>query len=478
MSAISNARWVSLSQGTRILTQVIGMTVLARLLQPHAYGLMAMAAIVTNLAYLFKDMGTSAAVIQAKEISRETASTIHWANLGLGVLICILILLAAPVMATVFREPGLADVLYMLAWVFPIVSFSVVHQALLERESKFAVVAKAEALAALIGLAVALGLAWQGAGVFSLVLQMIVSTVVSTAIILWNSEFKALRHWRREEFKSIAGFSGNLSLFNVVLYLSRNADSMIVGRLLGAQVLGAYSIAYRVMLFPVQNMSYVVSRALYPVMSRQQDNQGELARLYLKSVSFIAFLTAPLMGGLFALREPFVDVVLGPKWSAAAVVIAWLAPVGFIQSVISTTGAIFMTSNRTDLLLRIGVLSTVVQIAAFFVGAHWGVEGVAIAYLAASVVNAWPALHYSGRLIGVGFGDLLRVLYRSLLLTLAMCAAVRYVHMGLMAAGWSELDSLAINVILGAGVYLVGSLLANRPQVGHFISFFRRRPAA
>ena len=473
LSSLSNARWVLLSQAAKVLSQLISVTVLARLLPPQAYGLMALAAIATNLASLFRDLGTSAAVIQAKEISPGMVSTIHWSNLGLGLLIGGVIAAVAPLMSRVFQEHGLTQVLYLLALVFPVTSLSVVHQALLERESKFSVVVKVEVTAVLIGLAVALLLAWQGAGVFSLVFQMLVTALLTTGLIVWRSHFRPARHWSLQEFKAIIGFSGNLSLFNFVLYFSRNADSMVIGKMLGTTVLGIYSMAYRIMLFPLQNLTYVVARALYPVLSRQHDNVTEMARLYLKTVGFIAFVSTPLMAGLFVLREPFVQVVLGDKWHAAAAILAWLAPVGLIQSLVSTTGTVLMAQGRTDLLLRLGVLGASLQVSAFFVGSYWGIEGVASAYLVANLLNAVPAFYFSGRLIGVTLTALAQRIAPPLALSLLMVGIVQLAEKNV--AHWLQDVRLEFMLLiaLGAAVYGVASLWLLRPQVNHLQSFLK-----
>ncbi|NMM27753.1 MAG: lipopolysaccharide biosynthesis protein [Glaciimonas sp.] len=465
MSIISNARWVALSQAARVVSQLVSMTVLARLLAPEAYGLMALAAIVTNLAYLFRDMGTAAAVIQAKNVSLVMASTVHWTNVGLGLLIGVLIAATAPLMAHIFHETGLANVLYLLALVFPMTGLSVLHQALLERESKFSIVASAEIVAALVGLAAALLLAWRGAGVMSLVFQIIVATLVSTSIIVMQSTFRPGMHWSAHAFKSIARFSGNVSLFNVVLYFSRNADSMVIGRILGTAVLGVYSMAYRVMLFPLQNMTFVISRVLYPIMSRKQDAVADVARLYLKAVGFIAFLTAPLMAGLFALREPFVHLLLGEKWHASAVILAWLAPVGFIQSLVSTTGTVLMSRGSTGLMLRLGLLGAVLQIGAFVIGARWGIEGVAAAYLAANILNAIPALYFSGRMIGITFGALMRCIAPAATASIFMASVVIATEQVVLASVHNALLAFLIMVVMGAATYGVASLLLLRPQL-------------
>lgn len=467
MSNFSNTRWVALSQGARVLSQLVSMTVLARLLAPDAYGLMALAAIVTNLAYLFRDMGTGAALIQAAAVSPRMAATVHWSNLGLGVLIGVTVAASAPLMAHVFHEPQLTGVLCLLALVFPVTAVGVVHQALLERESKFSVVAGAEIAAALAGLAVALLLAWRGAGVFSLVAQMIVSTLVSTTTIVLRSSFKPARHWDLAEFKSIAGFSGNLSLFNLVLYVSRNADSMVVGRLLGSASLGVYSMAYRLMLFPLQNMTFVASRVLFPVMSRKQGegDGAEVAALFLRTLGFISFLTAPLMAGLFCLREPFVQVMLGPQWQAAVVLLAWLAPVGFIQSLVSSTGTVLMARGSTGLMLRLGLVGAVLQVGAVIIGARWGIEGVAAAYLVANLINAVPAMYFSSRLIGLGLGAVVRSVAPAAAAALLMALALRACAPLVSQSFNNPLLELLVQVAIGVAAYGAASVVLLRPQL-------------
>ncbi|WP_426112983.1 lipopolysaccharide biosynthesis protein [Massilia sp. PWRC2] len=473
-SNFSNTRWVALSQGARVVSQLVSMTVLARLLAPDAYGLMALAAIVTNLAYLFRDMGTGAALIQAATVSPRMASTVHWTNIALGLLIGVAIAISAPLTAQVFREPQLATVLLLLAVVFPITGAAVVHQALLERDSKFAVVAGAEVAAALVGVGVALLLAWRGAGVFSLVGQMIASTVVSTTIISVRSTFRPDRHWQLAEFKAIARFSGNLSLFNVVLYISRNADSMVVGRMLGTVALGGYAMAYRLMLFPLQNMTFVVARVLFPVMSRKQGDTAEVVALYLRALGFIAFLSAPLMAGLFALRAPFVQVMLGERWQASVVLLAWLAPVGFIQSLVSSTGTVLMARGCTDLMLRLGLVGAVLQVGAVAIGARWGVEGVAAGYLVANLLNAVPALYFCARQIGIGFGALLRAIAPAVAAAVFMVLALRAsaplvtavtAVTATTAATSSALLALLLQIAIGVIAYGAASLVLLRPQL-------------
>ena len=436
---------------------------------------MAMAFVVTNFAYLFKDMGTAAAIIQADQIANEVVNTIHWTNVGLGVLIGISIAIVAPLISIIFHEPDLTFLLCILALVFPISSFGATRQALFERDSKFSIVVKTEIAGTIVGLLVALMFAWFGAGALSLVIQMLTGIIISMVMLAMASPYRPILRWRWSEFLSVLNFSGNLFLFNFINYFSRNVDSMIIGRLLGASPLGIYTMAYRLMLFPVQNMTAVASRALYPVMSRNQGSIEEVARLYLKSIGFIAFLTAPVMAGLFVLREPFVQVVFGEKWHAVAGILAWLAPVGFIQSIVSTAGTIFMARGRTDLLFRIGVMSAIVLVSAILIGSHWGIEGVAACYLAANIIIAIPVLFLSGKLIDVGLRAIYEAIRVPIALSMTMWLAVTFMEMVLKHAGWLLFARFSTLVLVGAIAYGTGSYLLNAAQLKNVLLFFGRR---
>lgn len=453
MAAAANARWVLLSQSVRILSQLISITVLARLLPPRAYGIMALALVVMNLANLFRDLGTSAAIIQAEKLSNSLKNTVHWSNVALGVVVGLGVTISAPIMALAFREPQLRSVLLLVALVFPVSAFSLAHQALLERESRFSRVVLAEIVSSLSGVVAAILAAIAGAGVFSLALQLIVAAVVATALILKNSDFKPAWQWCRSDFNSIVHFSGNLSLFNFINYFIRNADSMVIGRVLGAIPLGIYFMAYRIMLFPVQNLSYVATRALFPVMSRNVERPQQIAELYLKSVGLISLVSAPLMAGLFALRELFVTTVLGDKWHAAIVILAWLAPIGFIQSLVSTSGAVSMARGRTDQLVRLSLLSATVQLPAFIIGARWGLQGVAACYLLANILLAFPTFHFIGALVGVTVRMLLRTVGMSVILSMAMALLLALVKGPVAAVVGDGRLQLAILVLAGAAFY-------------------------
>lgn len=282
---------------------------------PSEFGLMAMALVVINFSLLIRDLGTSAAIIQHNELKDSTTNAIFGLNITMGTVIAIVIALFSPLIATAFKEPRLTDILLLLSISFPIASSGSTHLALLERNSKFMIVSLIELSAGILALIAAIILAYMGAGVYSLVFSNLLTAIISTSLLWMKSGWrpKITQIFNKKELKTIFSFSSNLTLFNFVNYFSRNADSMFIGRFMNANILGAYSLAYRIMLFPLQNLTFIASRSLFPIMSRQQDNVLEVKKLFLKSIDVISFIVFPLMVGLATLREPFSISPLAPN---------------------------------------------------------------------------------------------------------------------------------------------------------------------
>ncbi|HJW11930.1 MAG TPA: lipopolysaccharide biosynthesis protein, partial [Albitalea sp.] len=451
--AVGNARWIAVSQAGRVATQLIAVAVLARLLAPADFGLMAMAATVTTLASMLRDMGTGAAVIQKERLDDATVTAVFWFNLCMGLAIAAAIALGSPLIAAAFRHDTLVPVLCALALVFPLTSSTTAHQALLERSSSFRLLARIEISSGTAGLAVAVLAAALGAGVYSLVLQSITAALLSSVQLWLASRWRPHGRPLWSGLRGIAGFSGNLAGFNFINYFARNADSMIIGRFLGAAALGAYAVAYRLMLFPLQNLSFIATRALLPVMSRQQNDPAAMAGLYLRCLSVIATLAAPLMAGAFVLREPLIHLLAGPGWQTAADILFWLAPTGFVQSIVSTIGTVLMARGRTDILMRIGVVSAVVQVAAFLAGLRFGVVGVAAFHCAANLLIALPFMHIVLRQVGESLRSLAAVLWAPMLSAALMAGALAALRASGVLSPLDTASSFAVCVLAGALLY-------------------------
>ncbi len=454
MSAATNARWIGAIQFAKVGVQLLSIVVLSRLLSPADFGLVALASAVSGFVLLFRDLGTGPALIQKHELDEGTKSAAFWMNTALGVGLGVALLLAAPLIAFAMEAPGLTGLLAVLAGTFPIASAAVVHQAVLERDSRFAVIARIEIVSLVIGFAVAVTSALAGAGAYSLVFQTVTIVVLTTTQLCISSGWRPSRTRSLARMQGLWRFSRDMLAFNIVNYFARNADSLIIGKFLGAPSLGVYALAYRTMLFPLHNLTFVATRALFPVMSRKQTEVAAVASMYLRSVCVISFFTAPLMAGLFVLREPFVDAVFGPAWHAVADVIAWLAPVGFIQSIVSASGAVFMSLGRTTTMLRIAAISSLLHIVGFLIGLRWGVTGVAACYFATNLIMAAPTAMLVSRCLNSKVGALFAAVRRPILLSIAMGLALFAARAEVSALDVPLLARLTILIGAGGALYL------------------------
>jgi len=454
--AVSSLKWSSVSQATRVGTQLFGVLILARLLPSADFGLVAMAATVTGFAGLFRDFGTAAAIVQKADPSPKLLDSIFWLNVAFGAGLALTLYSLAPLIALAFAEPQLKVILWVLLLTFPIASLGAVRQALLEKASHFRPLAIIESAAAFCGLGGAVLAAWAGWGVFSLVIQTILAAFLTTTGLWIASKWRPSLRWDAGEIRSVMGFSGNLVGFNVFNYLIRNVDNLLVGRYLGASDLGYYSMAYRLMLWPLQNIASVVGRAFFPIFSTIQTDQSRLAGAYVRATAATTLITAPLMLGFFVLREPFIALTLGDHWQKVAEVLAWLVPVGLLQSIGTSVGTLYLATGRTDVMFKWVIASGLLVIPAFAIGLQWGIAGVAAAYAVSSLLLFYPGLAVPFRLVKLPVKDVLLRLMPSILTAAAMAGIVLF-----FAALWpvnvsNELYRLIVLIVLGIVAY--GSL--------------------
>jgi PST family polysaccharide transporter len=459
MSAASNARWIGSIQLARVGVQLLTLLLLSRMLTPDDFGLVAMASVVTNFAMLLRDLGTSAAVIQRLQLEEGLLDTAFWMSCMTGLALGVAVLVASPIAAVVMQAPRLQGLLLALAAVFPISSMTIVHQALFERSGRFAIVARIEIGSLLAGFSVALLAARLGAGPYSLVLQTIAIACLTTLQLYRASPWRPRLSWNARQFRELWKFGGQLSGFNVINYFARNADSMIIGRVLGAASLGAYSLAYRIMLFPLYNLTFVATRALLPVMSRRQASSEQIAGLYLRTLSVIAFFTAPLMTGVFVLRAPFVHVFLGERWGVVIDIVAWLAPVGFIQSLVSPSGSVFTALGRTNLQLKLGTAAALTHVLSFLIGIQWGLVGLARCYFLVNIATSIGTAILTMRLLNQSPWRLAAALHRPIAIAALMGVCVHLASTQL-ADSLSPILQLACFAAGGALLYFAVARLA------------------
>jgi O-antigen/teichoic acid export membrane protein len=473
-SITTGVKWSGISQYGRQVTQLATLVILARLLKPADFGLVGMATVVIGFVGIFKDLGTSAAVIQRKELSESLLSSIFWVNTMFGCLASLTLYLLSPLISRFYHEPRLVPILHVLSITFLISGLSILQQALLEREIAFGKLATLEIVASLLGSVAGIGAALLGCGVWSLVYQTLVVATVTTIMLWIIAPWRFSLSFSLEEVKSIGNYSINLTGFNVFNYIVRNADYLLVGKFMGAQDLGYYTLAYRVMIFPLQSVTYVIGRVMFPAFSQIQHDDCRFRNAYLKIIGTIAVITFPMMLGILAVAQPFVLVAFGERWRPVILLLMILAPVGMAQSIAGTVGVIYQVKGRTDLMFRWGVATGIISVFSFVVGLRWGIVGVSTAYAIYNVVLAFPNYAIPFRLIRLPLGDFGKVLWRPFASGSLMLIAILGAR-SMLPPNLAYGSSLAILIPLGVMAYFSATILLNRNQMLQVLDTIRTR---
>lgn len=405
---IRNMGWSGISQIIRIFGQFIIIAILARLLTPKDFGLIAMVVVFTEFLRLFRDFGLSAALIQRGKLTEKHLSSMFWINILTGFILTLILSACAPIIANFYNEDRLILITIILASTFFISSFGIVQNALFMKELNHKYIAIIWTFTTIISGALAIVLAFTGFGIWSLVYQQVISSLILGFLpwffCRWKPKF--LFSWR--EVKELLGFGLNLTGFNFVNYFSRNLDNLFIGKFLGSISLGFYNFAYQVMMFPLDNISFTIGEVMFPSLSIIKKDKNKVRYAYLKATRYIAVITFPLMIGLLALAPQFVRVFFGPQWERSIFIIQIFAIIGLIQSIETTTGWIFQSQGHTRIMLWWGIFSSVISTAAFFIGLRWDIEGVATAYAITVLLLMYPCFFIAFRLIDLKFGNFIK----------------------------------------------------------------------
>jgi len=308
------------------------------------------------------------------------------------------------------------------------------------------------------------------------VYQSVVGTFLISLATWFASRWLPLFVFRFSSVKSLVSFSANLTGFNILNFVIRNADNVLIGRYLGAQSLGLYDLAYRVMLSSLQLVSGAFARALFPIYARLRDDHRRLGAAYLKVTGAVALIAFPVMFGIVGIAEPFVDAAFGPQWAAVVPLLLILAPVGALQAISTTVGNIYQALGRTDLLVRFAAVAGLLSVAAFVIGLQWGIVGVAACYALMQCGLAYSLFKIPLGLIGLQVTAVVQAVGRALLCSLGMLAAVYSVDR-LLPDSIDSAARLSVLVLIGVVGYSASTWFFNREGAVELVNLVRQSDA-
>jgi PST family polysaccharide transporter len=398
---------------------------LARLLTPRQIGVFAMVAVVTRFLEVFREMGFGTVIVQRENIRDTEISGLFWLNAAVGVALASVVAICAPLIARFYDEPEVTAITLGVAVAFLLGSLSVQHQALLRRQMRFGVMNTVQLVATALGTACALLMAYWNWGTWSLVGKAVTNATLLTIGYFLATRWVPGKPMALAKLGSLVRFGRNVTGFNLVNFLSRNADNLIVGKIFGPQALGAYDRAYEVMNLCVRQVVGPASSVAVPALSRLAAEPDTYRSAYLRTLDKVLLVTTPLAALLLGAPDVVIFIALGDQWQDAIPLLTALGGLALVQPISGTTGWLFTTQDRTDEMFRWGLVSATISVGSFLLGATWGVAGVAWAYAASQLLRTPLVFWYLGRRGPVGQ----RALYGTLVIFLsAGLASAALVH--------------------------------------------------
>lgn len=391
--AVSGLKWTSLSTFITTVLQLGQLLVLARLLTVVEFGLMAIVTIIISLIRSFADLGVTAAIIHFQTTSTKQISTLYWLNLATGVVLYFLLLLANPVVYIFYPEPGLTELLNVVAISLIIAPIGSLFQTLLQKEMSFNILAKQEIAATSAATLTTIVMAYLGYGVWSLVMGQLLNISLKTLLLVVHSigKYKISLYFNLQDVRKYINFGVYQMGERGINFLSERIDQLVIGSVLGSGALGLYNFAYNLISQPVTLINPILMKVGFPYFAKLQGNKPELKKAYLRILWVLMIINTPLLLGLGAAAREIIPVVFDPKWLDSVVYIQILVFVSILRTSANPAGGLILAMGRADLGFKWNVTLFAISVPVLYFASKIGdTLYIAIALLALQVVLFYP----------------------------------------------------------------------------------------
>ncbi len=460
----SAVRWTSLSSAVKALLRVASIAVLARILVPEDYGLMAMVSVVLGVAGLFADLGVNSAFVQRQDVTQEQRSSLFWLNVSMSAGIALLVIALSPLFARFFGDPRLTPLMMLSSTTFVLVALGQQVKMSAEKELHFKAVVVLELVSVFVGFVTAVLAALSGWGVYSLVAAGIVGAATAT-VFYWMfvaRGWRPLWRLRLDDVRPFLGFGSAIVADNIVNYINRTVDIFLGGRLLGVTELGLYSVPRTLVLELSGMVNSIITRVGFPLIAQVQSNVTQVRSIYLKTMNMTAAINAPLYIGIAFFAPDIVAIILGPGWDRSGSLLRILALWGGLRATGNPVGSLLYGMGRAGLSLKWNLSLLLIVPPVVWIGSKNGPEGMAWALLLLQTGLFIPMWYF-----------LVRPLCQARLLEYSIAALRPFVFSGLALAPafWfatsfeGNIVRTFIGVAISVPLYLLFSYVGNREWV-------------
>lgn len=429
--------------------------ILARMLTPDDFGLIGMLLVFIAVSQSLIDSGFSLALIRKQNRNDLDNSTVFYFNVVTSLFVYLLLYAIAPWVASFFNEPQLTVLMRVLCVIVIINSFSVIQRALYTATVNFKTQAKATTIAAILSGVVGIACAYKGAGVWALVIQYLANSFLNTVLLWYYSSWRPLLVFSWKSFKELYLFGFNLMVVGVLETIYQNSYQIFIGKFFSTASLGHFTQAKTIANFPSNNLSSVIGRVTYPIMSTIQDDNERLSEVYRRLARIIAFGVFPLMCGLAALSVPTIHALIGSKWHFAAILMVPLSFSFMFYPIHAINMNVLQVKGKSKLYLKSEMIKKIISIA-FLVGTiPFGIVVMCYGRIVSSILTLLVNMFYTSRQVEISLYSLIKDLLPILSLSLGMFGIVM-----LATSGFENIYAqLCVGILVGVLFYFGGAYL-------------------
>lgn len=450
--ALRGTFWNYLSFASGKLLSFVATIILARLLVPEQFGLVAYCTIAIQYLDILNTAGINSALIARKDKLEEAANSALIANLALGIISFGITWFAAPAIAAFFKADEVTQLVRLLAFVLPISGLGEVPRALIMRSLRFKTKLIPDLAGNLTKGLVSIILALLGYGPWSLIWGQIAGTVASVTI-LWR-----LANWRPSwKFESktameVLVFGGHIVLVEIAGQIRNNVDYLIVGRVLGASLLGIYTLAYRIPELAIRSFDRVISHVSFPLLARIQSDITFLKSTYLGYIRYISLFTFSVGIGIAIISRSFVETFLSSKWNATILPMSLIAVALAIISVGHIPGIFYKAIGRPEILNRLSIIKIPLIVGIIWYSTRWGIVGVAVGQVVFAIISVLVDSYVVSRIIGFRVYETIMALLPAIFCSLSMVLTTTLIKVLFAPAG---ILGLIILLLTGVSTFII-----------------------
>mgnify|MGYP003081519818 FL=1 len=463
--------WSSVERFSNQGVQFVFSIILARLLSPSDYGIIAMVTIFFAVAQSFVDSGFSNALVRKTDRVEEDLSTSFYFNIGVGIIAYIVLFLIAPLVANFYNQPILSPIIRITGLGVILNSLCVVQQALFTIKIDFKSQAKITLSATVISGIVGIILAYQGYGIWALVWQGVVSSIVRMGLLWLMSKWRPRTGFSKSSFNYLFGYGSKLLASGLLDTIYNNIYPIVIGKFYTPAQLGNYSRALGWAQLPSANITSILQRVTFPVLSTIQDDTLRLQNSYRRLLKLSAFIVFPLMTGLAAIASPLVRVVLTAKWDGCVLYLQILCFALMLYPIHAINLNLLQVKGRSDLFLRLEIIKKIIGVVILIITIPLGITAMCLGMVFSSIICLIVNTYYTSRFIDVGLLTQLKDLRIILINSLVMGGGIYILTSFIDIEGLK----LVMGIVIGFLLYFIESFYFSKAELQEVISLIKKK---